>query len=203
MRYEQLHNVLHHLAPAYHRTVSDYYQKLADGDVSPRIRLMLDYLIDHEQGRALALGEYCREAYSPIQDHWIKGLEINFPEARPEELGAEAATDLDKLVKAAVSYKKTLIDYFSHLLEPCTERAPCNPSPTLQNPGREGNETDDKALPRAGRSIIYGDFKTSPPKRGILCVRLFDSIAFTWAKGIRPRVSQTEQFSLRENYPTD
>ncbi|MBW2451253.1 MAG: aminoglycoside phosphotransferase [Deltaproteobacteria bacterium] len=132
MRYEQLHNVLHHLAPAYHRTVSDYYQSLADGDVSPRIRLMLDYLIDHEQSRALALGEYCREASSHVQDHWIKGLEINFPEARPEELDADAAYDLDKLIKAAVSYKKTLIDYFSHLLEHCTERDAQNLLQTLK-----------------------------------------------------------------------
>ena len=58
MRYEQLHNILHHLAPAYHRKVSDYYQALADGDVSPRVQLMLDYLIDHEQHRALALAEF-------------------------------------------------------------------------------------------------------------------------------------------------
>lgn len=121
MRYEQLHNILHHLTPNYHRMVSAYYQTLADGEVSPRVRLMLDYLIDHEQNRALALSEFCREASHHIQDQWIKGLEINFPEARPEVISPAAATDLDQLVKAAVSYKNTLIDYFGHLTDHCTE----------------------------------------------------------------------------------
>jgi hypothetical protein len=122
MRYEQLHNVLHHLAPTYHRTVSSYYQALAESEVSPRVRLMLDYLVDHEQHRALALGEYCREAAPQLQEQWLKGLEVNFPEARPEILDAAAATDLDQLVKAAVGYKNTLIDYYAHLLDHCTEK---------------------------------------------------------------------------------
>ncbi len=60
MRFEQTRTILQHLAPDYHRTVSDYYRVLAEGDVSPRVRMMLDYLIDHEQHRALALGEYCQ-----------------------------------------------------------------------------------------------------------------------------------------------
>ena len=58
MRFEQVKSLLQHLIPNYHRKVSDYYQEMANGDVSPRVRLMLDYLIDHELHRALALGEY-------------------------------------------------------------------------------------------------------------------------------------------------
>lgn len=120
MRFEQTRTILHHLAPEYHRTVSHYYQALEDSDVSPRVRLMLDYLIDHEQHRALALGEYCREASPHVLDHWFKGLEINFPEAREELIDEAARTDLDQLVKAAVSYKNELIDYFTYLLDHCT-----------------------------------------------------------------------------------
>jgi hypothetical protein len=119
MRFEQTRTILQHLAPDYHRAVSDYYQALAAGDVSPRVRLMLDYLIDHEQHRALALGEYCRDASPHVLDHWFKGVEINFPEARKDVLGEDARTDLDQLIKAAVSYKSTLISYFSHLLAHC------------------------------------------------------------------------------------
>jgi len=54
MRFEQTRTILQKLAPDYHRQVSDHYQRLADGDVSPRVRLMLEYLIDHEDHRALA-----------------------------------------------------------------------------------------------------------------------------------------------------
>jgi hypothetical protein len=124
MRYEQTRTILQHLAPDYHRAVSRYYQALADGEVSPRVRLMLDYLIDHEKHRALALGEFCQGASPHVLEHWFKGLEVNFPEARAELLGDAARTDLDELIKAAVGYKRALIGYFGHLLEHCREKEP-------------------------------------------------------------------------------
>lgn len=141
MRFEQTRTVLQKLAPNYHRRVSDFFQVLADGGVSPRVRLMLEYLIDHEQHRALALSEFCHDAPHQVLEHWLKGLEINFPEARPDVLDPAAATDLDQLIKAAVSYKKTLIDYFSYAAEHCSD-------PEARNLflGLKGQE--DKAMKR-------------------------------------------------------
>ena len=98
MRFEQTRNILRKLAPDYHRAVSRYYQQLADGEVSPRVQLMLDYLIDHEQHRALALKEFCEEASPKTLDSWLKGLEINFPEARATLLGEAARSDDDSHV---------------------------------------------------------------------------------------------------------
>jgi len=132
MRFEQTRTILQHLAPDYHRTVSHYYQALADGDISPRVRLMLDYLIDHEQHRALALGEYCQGAKPHVLDYWFKGLEINFPEAKESVLGEAARTDLDQLIKSAVSYKNSLINYFAHLLDHCTSKETTNLFQTLK-----------------------------------------------------------------------
>lgn len=122
MRYEQTRTILQRLAPEYHRTVSRYYQELADGEVSPRVRMMLDYLINHEQRRALALVEFCRDASPHILDHWFKGVEINFPEAEADILGDAARTDLDQLIKAAVNYKTRLIGYFAYLHDNCSEK---------------------------------------------------------------------------------
>jgi len=121
MRFEQTRTILQQLAPDYHRRVSSYYQVMADGQVSPRVRLMLDYLIDHEQHRALALGEFCHGASHKVLDHWLKGVEISFPQAKAEVLEVAAATDLDMLIKAAVSYKRSLIAYFSHAFEHCSD----------------------------------------------------------------------------------
>jgi hypothetical protein len=117
MRYEQTRTILQHLAPDYHRTVSHYYQAMQETGVSPRVQLMLDYLIDHEQHRALALGEFCRDASPHVLDHWFKGVEIAFPLAEADILDESARTDLDQLVKAAITYKGNLISYFAHLLE--------------------------------------------------------------------------------------
>jgi hypothetical protein len=121
MRFEQTRTILQQLAPNYHRQVGGYFQSLAETEVSPRVRLMLDYLIDHEDHRALALAEFCHDAPHQVLEHWIKGLEINFPEPRPELIEPGAASDLDLLIKAAVGYKLILINYFSHLLEHCSD----------------------------------------------------------------------------------
>jgi hypothetical protein len=132
MRFEQTRTILQQLVPNYHRAVSRYYQALADGEVSPRVRLMLDYLIDHEQHRALALGEFCRDASPHVLEHWFKGVEVNFPHARADLLDDAARTDLDALIKAAVDYKRTLIAYFGHLLEHCSEKETLNLFQTLK-----------------------------------------------------------------------
>jgi hypothetical protein len=132
MRFEQVRAILQHLVPDYHRKVSDYYQAMADGEVSPRVRLMLDYLIDHEQHRALALGEYCKDTSHHVLEHWFKGVEISFPEARQNILDEVARRDLDQLVKSAVTYKKDLTSYFGHLLEHCTEQEIVNLFQTLK-----------------------------------------------------------------------
>lgn len=114
MRYEQVRTILQQLAPAYHRRVCDYYQQLAEGEVSPRVRMMLNYLIDHELERARALGEFCHAAPHKVLDHWLKGLESNFPVADPAILSKAAASDLDQLVKAAVGFAVILINYFTY-----------------------------------------------------------------------------------------
>jgi hypothetical protein len=126
MRFEQTRAILQHLVPNYHRAVSDYYLAMAEGDVSPRVRLMLDYLIDHEQHRALALGEFCRDAKPHVLDYWFKGLEINFPEAQEDVLEEVARTDLDQLIRSEVIYKNGLINYFGHLLDHCTSKETTN-----------------------------------------------------------------------------
>lgn len=133
MRFEQIRTVLQKLAPEYHRQVSSFYEDMAQGDVSPRVRLMLDYLIDHEQSRALALGEFCQGAPQQLLDHWLKGVENHFPQADISVIEVGAATDLDLVVKSAALYKKALIDYYIHLLERCYDRKIQNLMQTLKD----------------------------------------------------------------------
>jgi len=122
MRFEQTRTILQKLAPDYHRQVSGHFQQLAEGDVSPRVRLMLDYLVDHEDHRALALGEFCQGAPQKVLEHWLKGLEVNFPKVPQTLLDDNARFDLDRLIKAAVGYKQVLTDYYQYAAEHCTDR---------------------------------------------------------------------------------
>lgn len=141
MRFAQTRTILQQLAPNYHHRVGDFYQAMADGEVTPRVRLMLDYLIDHERHRALALGEFCHDTPHQVLEHWLKGIEKRFPEPRADILEPAAANDLDQLVKAAVRYKQTLIDYFTYLYTHCGDPQTCNLFQLLQ-------KQEEKAMKR-------------------------------------------------------
>ena len=132
MRFEQTKTILQNLAPNYHRAVSQIFQDMADGEVSPRVRMMLDYLVEHEKNRALALGEFCQEASPHILEHWFKGVEINFPMPMAGILEDAARTDLDQLIKSAVSYKNTLIAYYAYLVDHSSVKETINLFQTLQ-----------------------------------------------------------------------
>lgn len=141
MRFEQVRTLLQKQAPDYHRQVSHLYQEMAEEKVSPRIRLMLDYLVDHEQSRALALGEFCEDAPQQLLDQWLKGVQIHFPQVDRTFIESDCASNLDQLVKSAVLYKKKLIDYFSHVLLHCEDRKVKNLLQTL-------NDQEEKAMKR-------------------------------------------------------
>jgi hypothetical protein len=132
MRYERVRTILQQLTPAYHRRVRSYYEQLAETGATPRVRMMLDYLVDHEEERARALGEFCHAAPHQVLDLWLKGLEIDFPVAGAEILSPVAASDLDQLVKAAVAYKLILINYFAHLCEHSSDLRTSNLFQTLK-----------------------------------------------------------------------
>lgn len=119
MRFEQTRDILQHQVAEYHRGVSQRYQELAEREVSPRNRLMLEYLIDHELRLALAIHDFMAEAPAPALDYWFKRIEIPFPVPDAGLLADACRTDLDRLVGAAIRYKTALIDFYGHLVQQC------------------------------------------------------------------------------------
>lgn len=126
MRFEQTRDILHHQVEPYHRSVSRLYQDFGELDIAPRNRLMLDYLIDHELRLALAIHDFMVSSPEDVIDYWFKRIEIQFPTPVAETLTDDCRCDLDKLVGAAIGYKKSLLDFFDHLLSNCDAAAPRN-----------------------------------------------------------------------------
>ena len=119
MRFIQTHNILQHQVAEYHRGVSRLYQEFADGEISPRNRLMLEYLIDHELRLALAIHDFMAEAAESALDYWFKRIDMPFPVPDAAVLADACRTDLDRLVGAAIHYKTALIDFYGHLVQQC------------------------------------------------------------------------------------
>jgi len=121
MRFEQTRDILQHQVAPYHSTVSHLYENFAEQEMTPRNRLMLDYLIEHERHLALAIHDFIAEAADNTLDYWFKRIEIPFPVPDGNILTDACRTDLDQLVGAAIQYKKSLIDFYDHLVQQCDE----------------------------------------------------------------------------------
>lgn len=117
MRFEQTGNILKKLAPSYHLKVREYFQQFSEGEVSPRVRMMLDYLMDHEELRARALAEFCETVPKQVLEHWLKGLEVEFPKMVDNLLDDGCRYDLNELIRVVVTYKQALIDYYQYAFE--------------------------------------------------------------------------------------
>ncbi len=117
MRFEQTRTILQKLAPGYHLKVRDYFQQFGEGEISPRVRMMLDYLIEHEELRAQALADFCAAAPQKLLELWLKGLEVEFPQLVDNMLDDGCRYDLNELIRVAVTYKQALIDYYQYAVE--------------------------------------------------------------------------------------
>lgn len=119
MRFEQSSDILKHQVAGYHRALSTLYREFAVREPAPRIRLMLDYLIDHELRLALAIHDFMAEAPETALDYWFRRIEIPFPEPDPATLTDGCLLDLDLLVGASIQYKSQLIAFYDHLVQQC------------------------------------------------------------------------------------
>lgn len=138
MRFEQTRAILQQQVAPYHRYVSQLYQDFAAQELSPRNRLMIDYLIDHELRLALAIHDFIESAHPGALDYWFKRIEIPFPLATPAVLTEACRCDLDQLVGAAIHYKTALIAFYGHLLLNCDDAAATHLFQTLKDQEEKG-----------------------------------------------------------------
>jgi len=132
MRFAQTRDILHHQVEPYHRSVSRLYQDFGQGDIAPRNRLMLDYLVDHELRLALAIHDFMESSPQTVVDYWFKRIEIPFPTPCAETLTDGCRSDLDELVGAAISFKQALLCFYDHLLSNCDAAEPSHLFATLR-----------------------------------------------------------------------
>ena len=74
MKVQQTHSVID-LAREFHEQVGEYYHRLADAAQQTRVRLLLDYMSQHEQRLASALADYEDLAPKAILNTWLQSTE--------------------------------------------------------------------------------------------------------------------------------
>lgn len=138
MRFEQTRDILRHQVVDYHTRLGQLYQDFGIKELGIRNRLMLDYLIDHEQKLSQAILDFMAEAPAKALEYWFKRIEIPFPTPDASILTEACRNDLDQLVGAAIRYKQSLIDFYAHLVQQCDATETANLFLTLKNQEEKG-----------------------------------------------------------------
>lgn len=71
MKFERVADLIDH-AKSFHLLIADYYQNLRWNAQNPRLKLLLDYLIDHEKGLQDRLVEYSENAPTKVINTWFQ-----------------------------------------------------------------------------------------------------------------------------------
>ncbi|MDP2229157.1 MAG: hypothetical protein Q8J78_16965, partial [Moraxellaceae bacterium] len=89
-------------AREFHLHLSGYYAGLSDGTPSERLRLLFDYLSQHERQMSVSLQRYGHDAAPRILDEWLQ----NVPDERSLKSCAlhklEADAGFDDIIAAAL-----------------------------------------------------------------------------------------------------
>ena len=115
MRFEKVRDVLDH-ANNFHQQASEYYRQLADQVTSPRVKMMLDYLSDHEKTLRHGLQEYQENASANLLDTWLQFThDESTLSALSDATQAGAGMTLDDVVDLAMKVDRCLIELYREM----------------------------------------------------------------------------------------
>ena len=112
MRFEKVRDVLDH-AREFHHQVSACYQRLARQAANKRVRLMLEYMSQHEQGLENGLAKFTADSPANLLDAWFKFThdESTLNALRQEaEFGPDMT--LDDAVNLAMQFDNCLLNLY-------------------------------------------------------------------------------------------
>jgi len=112
MRFEKVRDVLEH-AREFHHQVSACYQRLAQQAANKRVKLMLEYMSQHEKGLADGLAKFTADSTASLLDTWFQ---FTHDESTLNALQhqAEVSPDmtLDDAVNLAMQFDNCLMNLY-------------------------------------------------------------------------------------------
>jgi rubrerythrin len=104
MKFEQTNDLIDH-AKSFHQLIGEYYQSLEQKTENPRLKMLLDYLIEHERNLQDRLAEYSVNAPNKVMKTWFQfaTCDERFHQLK-STLGAEEVSAEDVIVKTICLY---------------------------------------------------------------------------------------------------
>lgn len=115
MRFKTIHEVLAWTG-SFHQHLAEEYQRLSSGEPRERLRLLLQYLADHERALQQALAAYCDGTHDGALETWYDAApDVPLPTPPGTLLEATQADAIMMLVQTALTFHDTVIELYSKL----------------------------------------------------------------------------------------
>lgn len=114
MPVEQTKDVLDHMR-LFHSRVSQYYHRLADSTQRVRVKLLLDYMSEHERRLAESLEDYEETASPRILKTWLKSGCTTDASKLLEDEQLVAQMPVEEVVQVGVRLSECAISIYEHL----------------------------------------------------------------------------------------
>ena len=118
MAFETTKDVLDH-AREFHTQLSDFYNLLSRKSEKQRVKLLLDYMSQHEKHLEETLSRYEEEVSERILNTWFQNSPPKQVLNTCKEIGIEGKEDLtvDDVIEMAVKLDRCLIDLYKDMIK--------------------------------------------------------------------------------------
>ena len=120
MSVDQTRTILDH-AREFHHQVGAYYHHLADHAARMRVRLLLDYMSQHEERLASALADYEGAAPANILDTWFQSAQdtdaLKEVSKNLRTMHIDSQSDVDDMMQLGIELSGCLIAVYRDLAE--------------------------------------------------------------------------------------
>jgi hypothetical protein len=116
MKFEQTRDLIDHVV-AFHSMLSSHFIEVSEKTADQRLKLFLDYLVEHERAQACRLSEYAQEAPNKVLGMWFQfsNCEERFRELK-NTLKSQEST-VSEVVDLIVNLYDCLIGQFQEFSE--------------------------------------------------------------------------------------
>jgi rubrerythrin len=116
MRLETTRDMLHHARDA-HALIAKHFHKLADQTDDARVRLLLDYLEQHEQHLQSALNEYEADAPGRILNSWFPFTSCEQKLEQLKSLFTEHRVSTDAVIDQVLALDECIMDMYRKITQ--------------------------------------------------------------------------------------
>lgn len=101
----------------FHERMKDFYIQLHEKAEKQRVKMLLEYLSQHENHREETLAKYKKEASNKVMDTWFQYIHENIPSDFFENIKVESNMSVDDVVNSALQLNNCLIELYKGLIE--------------------------------------------------------------------------------------